>query len=83
MSQGLHGDVRRHSQRLRSLRSIYSQHSQQVCIGSAPDIHNIAHTFTVSEKNSGPKTDPCGTAKSELSVVDVALPTLTKHERPS
>ena len=36
-----------------------------------------------SEKSSEQRTDPCGTPVSELSVVDLALPTLTKHECPS
>ena len=37
----------------------------------------------ISEKSSRSSTDPCGTPVSELSVVDVALPTLVEHERPS
>ena len=36
-----------------------------------------------SDNSNGLMTDLCGTPVSELSVVDMALPTLTKHERPS
>ena len=36
-----------------------------------------------SANSSAPKTEPGGTPLSDLRVVSIALPTLTKHERPS
>ena len=48
-----------------------------------PKIHMTSPSEVVnSEVSSGPRIDHCGMLVSELNAVDVALQTLTKHDRP-